>query len=152
MSDEEFLARWSRRKREAKAAVDAPPLTEPAEVEFPSLAVVGALPVIRQAVVPQHDPGPAIFWVQGDDDAGGAGRHREVVGPAPGEHQAARRVDLDELTGRLDTVAHDHAVAAARYRLQPRVGAHPLDVTAGVGEVGEHRLRLFFNLRVRGVP
>src|SRR5213080_1501040 len=28
MSDEEFLARWSRRKREAKAAVDAPPPTE----------------------------------------------------------------------------------------------------------------------------
>jgi hypothetical protein len=31
MSDEEFLARWSRRKREAKAAVDAPPPTDPAE-------------------------------------------------------------------------------------------------------------------------
>ena len=31
MSDEEFLARWSRRKGEAKAAVDAPPPTEPAE-------------------------------------------------------------------------------------------------------------------------
>src|SRR5437773_4852157 len=28
MSDEEFLARWSRRKGEAKAAVDAPPPTE----------------------------------------------------------------------------------------------------------------------------
>ena len=28
MSDEEFLARWSRRKREAKAAVDAPPPAE----------------------------------------------------------------------------------------------------------------------------
>src|SRR5437879_4332432 len=32
MSDEEFLARWSRRKREAKAAVDAPP---PAETPDP---------------------------------------------------------------------------------------------------------------------
>ena len=31
MSDEEFLARWSRRKGEAKAAVNAPPPTEPAE-------------------------------------------------------------------------------------------------------------------------
>jgi hypothetical protein len=31
MSDEEFLARWSRRKREAKAAIGAPPPTEPAE-------------------------------------------------------------------------------------------------------------------------
>ena len=36
MSDEEFLARWSRRKREAKAAVDAPPLTEPAETPDPA--------------------------------------------------------------------------------------------------------------------
>ena len=36
MSDEEFLARWSRRKRAARAAVDAPPLTEPAET--PNLA------------------------------------------------------------------------------------------------------------------
>src|SRR5439155_13239533 len=33
MSDEEFLARWSRRKREAKAAVDAPP---PAETPDPA--------------------------------------------------------------------------------------------------------------------
>jgi Protein of unknown function (DUF3306) len=29
MSDEEFLARWSRRKREAKAVVNVPPPTEP---------------------------------------------------------------------------------------------------------------------------
>jgi len=36
MSDEEFLARWSRRKREAKAAVDAPPPTEPAETPDPA--------------------------------------------------------------------------------------------------------------------
>src|SRR3954463_8437029 len=35
MSDEEFLTRWSRRKREAQAAVDAPPPTEPAEVSDP---------------------------------------------------------------------------------------------------------------------
>jgi hypothetical protein len=33
MSDEEFLARWSRRKREAKIAVDAPP---PAEAPTPA--------------------------------------------------------------------------------------------------------------------
>jgi Protein of unknown function (DUF3306) len=31
MSDEEFFARWSRRKREAKAAGEAPPPTEPAD-------------------------------------------------------------------------------------------------------------------------
>ena len=36
MSDEEFLARWSRRKREAKAAVDAPLPTEPAETPDPA--------------------------------------------------------------------------------------------------------------------
>jgi hypothetical protein len=36
MSDEEFLARWSRRKREAEAAVDAPPRTAPAEPPSPA--------------------------------------------------------------------------------------------------------------------
>jgi hypothetical protein len=36
MSDEEFLARWSRRKREAKVAADAPPPTEPAEAPSPA--------------------------------------------------------------------------------------------------------------------
>ncbi len=36
MSDEEFLARWSRRKREARAAVDAPPPAEPAETPDPA--------------------------------------------------------------------------------------------------------------------
>ena len=36
MSDEEFLARWSRRKREVKTAVDAPPSTAaPAETPNP---------------------------------------------------------------------------------------------------------------------
>jgi hypothetical protein len=33
MSDEEFLARWSRRKREAKAVGDAPPSMQPTEVQ-----------------------------------------------------------------------------------------------------------------------
>lgn len=36
MSDEEFLARWSRRKREARAAVDAPPPMEPAPTPSPA--------------------------------------------------------------------------------------------------------------------
>ncbi len=35
MSDEEFLARWSRRKREAKTAVDAPPPTQAGEPPSP---------------------------------------------------------------------------------------------------------------------
>jgi len=36
MSDEEFLARWSRRKREARATVDAPLPTEPVEKPNPA--------------------------------------------------------------------------------------------------------------------
>ncbi len=36
MSDEEFLARWSRRKRETKTGADAPPPTEPAEAPNPA--------------------------------------------------------------------------------------------------------------------
>ncbi len=36
MSDEEFLARWSRRKHEAKAAIGAPPPTEPGEAPTPA--------------------------------------------------------------------------------------------------------------------
>ena len=36
MSDEEFLARWSRRKREAKAVVNVPPPTEPAGTPNPA--------------------------------------------------------------------------------------------------------------------
>src|SRR6266849_1465034 len=35
MSDEEFLARWSRRKREAKAVVNVPPPPEPAGTPNP---------------------------------------------------------------------------------------------------------------------
>jgi hypothetical protein len=36
MSDEEFLARWSRRKREVKAALDAPPPAEPVDTSNPA--------------------------------------------------------------------------------------------------------------------
>jgi hypothetical protein len=36
MSDEEFLARWSRRKLEAETAVDAPPPTPPGEAPNPA--------------------------------------------------------------------------------------------------------------------
>src|SRR5437660_284453 len=35
MNNEEFLARWSRRKREARAVVDVPLTTEPAEAPDP---------------------------------------------------------------------------------------------------------------------
>jgi uncharacterized protein DUF3306 len=35
MSSEEFLARWSRRKREANTAVDAQPPTAPTEAASP---------------------------------------------------------------------------------------------------------------------
>ena len=40
MSDKQFLARWSRRKREARAAADAPPQTEPGET--PNVAPITA--------------------------------------------------------------------------------------------------------------
>ncbi len=40
MSDKQFLARWSRRKREARAAADAPPPTEPGET--PNVAPITA--------------------------------------------------------------------------------------------------------------
>ena len=36
MSDKQFLARWSRRKREAKAVVNVPPPTEPAGMPNPA--------------------------------------------------------------------------------------------------------------------
>src|ERR1700688_4207226 len=40
MSDKQFLARWSRRKREARAAAEAPPPTEPGET--PNVAPITA--------------------------------------------------------------------------------------------------------------
>jgi hypothetical protein len=44
MSDEEFLARWSRRKREAKTADDTPPPLEPAEAPNPALSGIAETP------------------------------------------------------------------------------------------------------------
>ncbi len=44
MSDREFLARWSRRKREAKAAVDAAPPIEPAETPNPAPSAAAGNP------------------------------------------------------------------------------------------------------------
>ena len=44
MSDEEFLARWSRRKREAKIPVDAPPPTEIAEAPNPAPSGIAKTP------------------------------------------------------------------------------------------------------------
>src|SRR5579872_5518362 len=43
MSDEEFLARWSRRKREAETAVDTPP-TRPSEARNPEQSSVAEIP------------------------------------------------------------------------------------------------------------
>ena len=53
--------------------------SESAEVELPAVAVVIALVVAGlaasgQVVVAQHDACPAVLRVQGDDDAGVAGR------------------------------------------------------------------------------
>src|SRR5215469_1781211 len=75
---------------------------EPAEVCLPALAVVIALVAVREVVMAQHDAGAVLLGVQRDDHARGPGRDGGVAGPAPGEHQPARRVELDELAGRLD--------------------------------------------------
>ncbi len=44
MSDEEFLARWSRRKREAETAADTPPPTPPSEARNPAQSSVAEIP------------------------------------------------------------------------------------------------------------
>jgi hypothetical protein len=44
MSDEEFLARWSRRKREAKVAADAPVPAQTAETPNPASPVTAEVP------------------------------------------------------------------------------------------------------------
>jgi Protein of unknown function (DUF3306) len=44
MSDEEFLARWSRRKREAKVAADAPAPAQTAETPNPASPVTAEDP------------------------------------------------------------------------------------------------------------
>lgn len=44
MRDEEFLARWSRRKREAKTADDTPSPSEPAEAPNPALSGIAETP------------------------------------------------------------------------------------------------------------
>src|SRR6516165_4129929 len=116
------------------------PGRQAAEVDLPTVVMMLALLVVGQVRVAQHDTGPAIFWLQRNDDARGARRHGGVVRPTPGEHQPVRRANLNELTGRFDAAAHQDAVGAARYRLQRRAAAHPLDVAAGVGEIGKHRL------------
>src|SRR5215469_7199966 len=72
----------------------------------------------------------------------GAGRDFVIVGPAPGEHEPMRRVDLDEFADSLDAIADVHAIAATGHSLERGIAAHPLDVPAGVGEVGKHDLGL----------
>lgn len=87
------------------------PYFESAEIQFPALAVVLALVVPGQVMVAKQDAGAAIFGVERDDHSRAAWRDRVVVRPAPCEHQAVRRVDLDELSGGLNAVFHAHAVS-----------------------------------------
>src|SRR5215472_7418717 len=113
---------------------------EPVEVEVPALAVVIPLPGIGQVVVTQDDARAAVLGLQRDHHTRGASRDFVIVGPAPGEHEPTGRVDLDEFADSLDAIADVHAIAATRHSLERRVAAHPLDVPAGVGEVGKHDL------------
>jgi uncharacterized protein DUF3306 len=50
MSDEEFLARWSRRKREARAGNDAPAPTRPTEPQSPAAPLPTAADSVRAEV------------------------------------------------------------------------------------------------------
>jgi hypothetical protein len=54
--------------------------------------------------------GAVICGLEGDFDGGRAGWDDGVVLPSPGEDQAMRRVELDELAPRRDALAHVHAV------------------------------------------
>lgn len=56
-----------------------------------------------------------------------------------------RWVDLDELPGRLHALAHADSVCPARYRVDRRVAAHPLDV---LGRVVRH----FSSTTARNAP
>ncbi len=56
MSDEEFLARWSRRKREAKAAVDAPPPAEPVETPDPAPSATAENPANAEVDIANLPP------------------------------------------------------------------------------------------------
>ena len=71
------------------------------------------------------------------------GRDPERLGRAAADVGAQQHAAFDAHDpDRLDAFSHQDAVAAAWYRLQRRVAAHPLDVAAGVGEVGKHCLGL----------
>src|SRR5215469_12965205 len=115
---------------------------ESVEVEVPALAVVIPLSGIGQVVVTQDDAGAAVLGLQRDHHTRGARTDLVIVGPAPGENEPMRRVDLDEFADSLDAVADVHAIAATRHSLERGVAAHPPDVPAGVGEVGKHDLGL----------
>ena len=56
MSDEEFLARWSRRKREARAAVAAPPPMEPAPTPSPAPPATEETPANAEVDLPSLPP------------------------------------------------------------------------------------------------
>jgi len=55
MSDEEFLKRWSRRKQEAKVAVQAPPAAETGDAAIPNSPVTAPEPEIDLSKLPPID-------------------------------------------------------------------------------------------------
>jgi hypothetical protein len=101
---------------------------ESVEVEIPALAVVASLVVVWETVVTQGHSGATIGWLERHHHPGTARRNGSVLVPAPAEHDAPGRVDLDELTGCLDTVAHRDPVGPAWNRVEARSRAHPLHV------------------------
>jgi hypothetical protein len=100
--------------------------TQPRQVELPAFAVVAGLLVVGEAVVVQDDAGAAVLLHERHHDPRGPRRDGSVVRPAPGEHDPARRVDLDELAGRLHTVAHADPVRPTRYGHVRPGTAHPV--------------------------
>src|SRR5436305_11656863 len=61
--------------------------------------------------------------------------------PAPGEHKAARGINLKELSTHHRTASGVYATHTARSRVQRRVGPHPLDHLGRIGEELKDGLR-----------
>jgi hypothetical protein len=140
---------------------------EPGQVSIPSDPVAELQLDVGQPVVDERQAGAMAFGREHDADAGAASRHDVargrlarlgvlglpgglVVREPPGEDHPTGRVELGEGPSRLKPVAHPDPVLTARDRGELRLGAHPLHITSGIGEVAEHRLGLGRYVHRRG--